>query len=169
MNRRRRVLEAARLAGAIAVELQALVQHYEDNLSLLTYPGAELISIRSPGAMFRANTNRLVGLIGERSLNALAAVYANHERIEALIKLYVKPKQPRRNSGDIYEIYRQRVHERTKIGRQLAETALGSITATWPLVKSEQADPNTAELEHSEGALVPWQEDDFMSASSDPL
>jgi len=168
LSHRRRVLEAGRLACALAVELRMVIQHYEDNLALLNFPGATLLSIRTPGAMFRSNSNRLVGLIGERSLAPLIAVYANHERVEALVRLKLRPRGIRPNAAELYESYRARLRERFLTGRELAQVALAAIIASWPQAGIEPA-TKLSEMAHAGESDVTWREEDLLSVASDPL
>ncbi len=168
MAHRRRVFEAVRLASALAVELRALMEHYQDNLELLAIPGAPPLAGRVQ-AVFRGNTGRLIGLIGVSSLTPLVAVHANHERIEAVVQLCQKLKDGGPTATELNGIYRARLRERLLAGRDLAAAALGAIEAAWPSLGTADRAPINTATPHDTTRQVPWGGEDLLSAATELL
>ena len=140
-TRQRNELEASRLATALCVEFQSMLQHYVDDLRLLSEGAPILLGIRGVGQVFRGNTNRLPTLLDERELAAVVAAHAHHERIEALLIACTQPNSgfTLRPSADA--AYRQQLRERFMAGCEMVEAAMSALSLAWPITTALDAPP----------------------------
>ena len=160
-SRQRRIFEAARLATMLAVELQTLADHYADNLDLLRRGGGTLLSLRSSGAIYRGNANRMAGLLSERVLAPVVAAHAHHERIEALLQIIDERPAgrrvgiPRQLPPPIDALQTDTLRDRFDAGRRLIQAAIDAIAADWPRVatgESAGADSVTQDIPYEQVA-----------------
>lgn len=78
-------LESSRLSAAIVAELRALLELYRTNLDLIEQKANYILSSRSSVAIYKGNLGRLTTLLDETSIEHVVAVYAQNERVEAII------------------------------------------------------------------------------------
>ena len=89
---RRYAIEAARLSAALGAELRMLHDLYAKNLELLDAKAGYLMSTRSPVLVYKSNLGRLSSLFEAPIIEHLVAVFAQNERIEALLAAHSNSK-----------------------------------------------------------------------------
>jgi hypothetical protein len=77
--------EAFRLRCALAAELRGLLDLYNKNLQLIEQKTDYILSSRSSVVLYRANLARLAMLLEEPAIEQLVSVFAQNERIEAIL------------------------------------------------------------------------------------
>jgi hypothetical protein len=82
---KRTALESSRLSAALAAELRALLELYRTNLDLIAQKANYILSSRSSVAIYKGNLGRLTTLLDEAAIEQAVAVFAQNERIEAII------------------------------------------------------------------------------------
>ena len=93
-ERAREAAEARRVALALSVELQSLLDSYRENLNLIAAGSTFLVSTRSAGAVYRASLNRLVSGLDESGLAPVIAAFSYQQRIESYLSACTKPNGP---------------------------------------------------------------------------
>ena len=86
---KRAALETMRFRLALSIEMQALSTLYNDNLDLLNRDAEYVLSTRQSAIVYRGNLGRLMTL-DTPVLEQVVAVYAENERIEALLAANAK-------------------------------------------------------------------------------
>lgn len=89
---RRYALEASRLRAALGAELQVLLDLYAKNLELLETKAGYLLSTRAPVIVYKGNLGRLPSLFEAPVIEHLVSVFAQNERIEALLATHANCK-----------------------------------------------------------------------------
>ena len=89
---RRYALEATRLSAALAAELRVLHDLYAKNLELLDAKAGYLMSTRSPVLIYKGNLGRLPSLFEAPIIEHLVGVFAQNERIEAVLAAHANSK-----------------------------------------------------------------------------
>jgi hypothetical protein len=84
--------EAYRLRCALAAELRELLDLYNTNLQLIEQKANYLLSSRSSVVLYRANLARLATLLEATVVEQLVAVFAQNERIEAILSAHTNLK-----------------------------------------------------------------------------
>ena len=80
--------EASRLRCALAAELRALLDLYCKNLQLIEQKADYILSSRSSVVLYRANLGRLATLLEEPSIQRVVSIFAQNERIEAVLSAH---------------------------------------------------------------------------------
>ena len=133
-NRKRTALEGTRLATALAVELQSMLDGYVDNLSLLDREAPILLAARGLGGhVYRSNMARMVSLLDERLVGVVVAAYAHHERIEALLTACSQPNTHFMLRAGAGGAYHDQLRRRYATGCELAEAAISALALAWPV------------------------------------
>lgn len=84
-NDRKTAAEASRFSAALAAELRAMLDLYKANLDLIEQQANYLLSTRSSIAIYKGNLGRLTALLAEPAIGHVVGVFAQNERIEAII------------------------------------------------------------------------------------
>jgi hypothetical protein len=84
--------EASRLRCALAAELRAILDLYNKNLQLIEQKANYILSSRSSVVFYRANLGRLAALLEEPVIEQLVGVFAQNERIEAVLSAHANLK-----------------------------------------------------------------------------
>ena len=84
-NDRKTAAEASRFSAALAAELRALLDLYRMNLDLIEQKANYLLSTRSSIAIYRGNLGRLTALLEKSAIEHVVGVFAQNERIEAVV------------------------------------------------------------------------------------
>ena len=80
--------EASRLRCALAAELRALLDLYNKNLQLIEQKADYILSSRSSVVLYRANLGRLATLLEETAIQRVVRIFAQNERIEAVLSAH---------------------------------------------------------------------------------
>jgi hypothetical protein len=80
--------EASRLCCALAAELRGLSDLYNKNLQLIEQKADYILSSRSSVILYRANLGRLAILLEEAAIERIVKVFAQNERIEAILSAH---------------------------------------------------------------------------------
>jgi hypothetical protein len=80
--------EASRLCCALAAELRGLSELYNKNLQLIEQKADYILSSRSSVVLYRANLGRLAMLLEEPVIERVVRVFAQNERIEAILSAH---------------------------------------------------------------------------------
>ena len=80
--------EASRLRCALAAELRALLDLYNKNLQLIEQKADYILSSRSSVVLYRANLGRLATLLEETAIQRVVSIFAQNERIEAVLSAH---------------------------------------------------------------------------------
>ena len=82
---RRTAAEASRLRSALAAELSAIHDLYKKNLQLIEKKADYILSTRSSVIVYRGSIARLTMLLEDRLIEQIVGVFAQNERIEAIV------------------------------------------------------------------------------------
>ena len=82
---RKIAVEASRLRSALAAELRSLLELYNKNLQLIEHKADYILSSRSSVVVYRGNLGRLTMLLDDLVIEKIVEVFAQNERIEAVI------------------------------------------------------------------------------------
>lgn len=88
---KRFALEACRLHGALSAELRSLQSLFTGNLKLLERDPSYILSGKSSALMYKGNLGRLTTLLDRPIIEQVVAIYAQNERIEAILTACAKP------------------------------------------------------------------------------
>jgi len=80
--------EASRLRCALAAALRALLDLYNKNLQLIEQKADYILSSRSSVVLYRANLGRLATLLEETAIQRVVGIFAQNERIEAVLSAH---------------------------------------------------------------------------------
>jgi hypothetical protein len=92
-------VEASRFRAALAAELRALLDLYETNLDLLARGSDFVLSARQLTPVYKGNLGRLTTALEEDIVGRIVSVYAQNEKIEAILCARAQPK-----NGSSYKI-----------------------------------------------------------------
>jgi hypothetical protein len=84
-NDRKTAAEAARFSAALVAELGAMLDLYKMNLDLIEQKANYLLSTRSSIAIYKGNLGRLTALLEKPAIEHVVGVFAQNERIEAVV------------------------------------------------------------------------------------
>ena len=84
-NDRKTAAEASRFSAALAAELRAMLDLYKMNLDLIEQKANYLLSTRSSIAIYKGNLGRLTALLEKPAIEHVVGVFAQNERIEAVV------------------------------------------------------------------------------------
>lgn len=84
-NDRKAAAEATRFSAALAAEMRAMLDLYKVNLDLIEQQANYLLSTRSSIAIYRGNLGRLAVLLEKPAIQHVVGVFAQNERIEAVV------------------------------------------------------------------------------------
>jgi hypothetical protein len=84
-NDRKSAGEATKFRAALAAELRAMLDLYEMNLDLISKKADYLLSTRSSIVVYKGNLGRLTMLLEQPAIEHVVAVFAQNERIEAVV------------------------------------------------------------------------------------
>ena len=82
---RKTAIEASRLRSALAAELHALLDIYEKNLQLIEQKADYILSTRSSVVIYKGNLGRLTMLLDDPVIEQIVGIFAQNERIEAVV------------------------------------------------------------------------------------
>ncbi len=153
-NRRRAGLEASRMATAVGVELQSMLNHYSDNLSLLARDAPILLSARGGGQVYRTSLPRMVGLLDERLVAMVVAAYAHHERIEALLVACSQPNSGFTLRAGAGGAYHEQLRQRFVTGCEVVEAAISALALAWPIGSAPDQSPGAADIRSTDVPVV---------------
>jgi hypothetical protein len=88
---KRFALEASRLHGALGAELRSLQSLFAGNLNLLGRDANYILSGKSSALVYKGNLGRLTTLLDRPIIEQVVAIYAQNERIEAILGACAKP------------------------------------------------------------------------------
>ena len=88
---KRSALEACRLRGALGAELRSLQSLFAGNLNLLGREANYILSGKTSAAVYKGNLGRLTTLLDRPIIEQVVAIYAQNERIEAMLAACAKP------------------------------------------------------------------------------
>ena len=88
---KRFALEACRLRGALGAELRSLQSLFAGNLKLLGRDPNYILSAKSSTLVYKGNLGRLTTLLDRPVIEQVVAIYAQNERIEAILTACAKP------------------------------------------------------------------------------
>jgi hypothetical protein len=77
--------EASRFSAALAAELRAMLDLYKMNLDLIDKKADYILSTRSSIVVYKGNLGRLTALLDKPAIEHVVAVFAQNERIEAVV------------------------------------------------------------------------------------
>jgi hypothetical protein len=92
-------VEASRFRAALAAELRALLDLYETNLDFLARGSDFVLSARQLTPVYKGNLGRLTTALEEDIVGRVVGVYAQNEKIEAILCARAQPK-----NGSSYKI-----------------------------------------------------------------
>jgi len=84
-NDRKTASEASRFSAALAAEMRSMLGLYKMNLDLIEQKANYLLSTRSSIAIYRGNLGRLTTLLERPAIELVVEVFAQNERIEAVV------------------------------------------------------------------------------------
>ena len=84
-NDRKTAAEASRFSAALAAELRAMLDLYKINLDLIEQKANYLLSTRTSIAIYKGNLCRLTALLEKPAIEHVVGVFAQNERIEAVV------------------------------------------------------------------------------------
>ena len=115
---RRYALESARLCAGLIAELRVLRELYEKNLDLLETKAGYLLSTRSPVMVYKTNLGRLTSLLDALTIQHLVTIFAQNERIEAVLAAHATCKAgltyqltPESKVEELKEMYQRTARE----------------------------------------------------------
>lgn len=88
---KRFALEESRLRGALGAELRSLQSLFAGNLKLLGRDPNYILSGKSSALVYKGNLGRLTTLLERPIIEQVVAIYAQNERIEAMLTACAKP------------------------------------------------------------------------------
>jgi hypothetical protein len=88
---KRFALEACRLRGALGAELRSLQSLFAGNLKLLEREANYILSGKTSAPVYKGNLGRLTTLLDRPIIEQVVAIYAQNERIEAMLAACAKP------------------------------------------------------------------------------
>lgn len=153
-NQRRNALEASRLATALATELQAMQQHYTDNLDLLSQEAPILLASRGGWQVYRSNVGRMVTLLDERVIGQVVGAYANHDRIDALLTACSQPNSHNTLRAGAGGAYHDRLVQAYRNGCEVVEGALSALALAWPMRGAAEEGEDAPSVASTDVALV---------------
>jgi hypothetical protein len=77
--------ESARFSAALAAELRAVLELYGVNLALIERKADYMLSTRSSIVVYKGNLGRLTLLLDKIAIEPVVSVFAQNERIEAIV------------------------------------------------------------------------------------
>jgi hypothetical protein len=77
--------EASRFVIALAAELRATLELYQVNLGLIEQKADYLLSTRTSIVIYKGNLGRLTSLLDKTAIEPVVKVFAQNERIEAVV------------------------------------------------------------------------------------
>jgi hypothetical protein len=92
-------VDASRFRAALAAELRALLDLYETNLDLLARGSDFVLSARQLTPVYKGNLGRLTTALEEDIVGRIVAVFAQNEKIEAILCAQAQPR-----NGSSYKI-----------------------------------------------------------------
>jgi hypothetical protein len=153
-SQRRSSLEASRLATALSVELQSMLSHYSENLTLLAQEAPILLSGRGIGQVYRSNSARLVTALDDRVIAAVVAAYAHHERAEAMLTACTQPNSHHTLRAGAGGAYHDRLRDTYRSGCETVEAALSALALAWPVAGSLDASESAPALAAPDDSVV---------------
>jgi len=84
-NDNRTAAEASRFSAALAAELRAMLDLYKMNLDLIEQKADYILSTRSSIVVYKGNLGRLALLLDKPAIEQVVGVFAQNERIEAVV------------------------------------------------------------------------------------
>jgi hypothetical protein len=91
-NEKRTTAESFRFSIALLAELRAILELYKMNLDLIERKAGYILSTRSSIVVYKGNLGRLTMLLDESTIEHVVAVFAQNERIEAIIAAHANLK-----------------------------------------------------------------------------
>jgi hypothetical protein len=88
---KRLALEACRLRGALYAELRSLQGLFVGNFDLLGRDANYILSGKTSAPVYKGNLGRLTTLLDRPIIERVVAIYAQNERIEAMLATCAKP------------------------------------------------------------------------------
>jgi hypothetical protein len=77
--------ESSRFVIALAAELRAMLELYQVNLGLIEQKADYLLSTRTSIVIYKGNLGRLTSLLDKTAIEPVVKVFAQNERIEAVV------------------------------------------------------------------------------------
>jgi hypothetical protein len=84
-NDRKTASEASRFAATLAAELRAILDLYKTNLELIEQKADYILPTRSSIVVYKGNLGRLTLLLDKPPIEHVVGVFAQNERIEAIV------------------------------------------------------------------------------------
>ena len=143
-NDKKTATEASRFSAALAAELRAVLDLYRMNLDLIEQKANYLLSTRSSIAIYRGNLGRLTMLLEQPAIEHVVAVFAQNERIEAVVAAHANLK-----CNLTYQLTATDI--KFDEWKQMYEQASRNVAATCRMLEA-----SPARIEASDEAL-PWR------------